>query len=176
MSQEFIFPQLHSFPPFFTLQRNAEVRRLQVQTWCTLVLRWVRHQGTSRVHLSDPLPCFSNPAIERTLSREGISAVLTQLHKSGNLEWLNKEKTMGEVLWQSPSSWADKVYQWAADSSRIGGVCTLYELTRGDDVTDQEFYCLADEVMLKVLKILESQGRAEIIDEADLKGVKFLQA
>lgn len=174
---EFVWPWFYSFPPFFTFQSNSEVRRTQLQSWCSLLLRWARHHNTSNIDTAsaNTLPVFSNPDISRSLSPESIGVVLKELASRGNLEWTDKAKTRGQVLWQSAAQWADKIYRWAQATSKVNTVCTLYELTQGDETTDQEFYGLADDVVLKALRHLESEGKAEMIDAGDGVGIKFLQ-
>ena len=52
-----------------------------------------------------------------------------------------------------------------------GAVCTLYELTEGDDARDQPFFGLEQALLVKALRALEAQNKAEIFDNND--GVKF---
>lgn len=52
-------------------------------------------------------------------------------------------------------------------------VVTLHELTQGDDVADEEFSGMHQDVLVKVLKILESSRNCEVILEDDIQGVKF---
>uniref|UniRef100_A0A6A7FZ85 Vacuolar protein-sorting-associated protein 25 n=2 Tax=Hirondellea gigas TaxID=1518452 RepID=A0A6A7FZ85_9CRUS len=174
---EFAWPWYYNFPPFFTLQSNSEVRRSQLQSWCGLVLRWARHHNISTIDTAgaNSLPVFSNPEVSRSLPPESIGVVLNELARRGNLEWTDKSKTRGQVLWLSAGEWADKVYKWAQATSKVNTVCTLYELTQGDESTDQEFYGLSDDVMVKALRHLQSEGKAEVIDTGDGLGVKFLQ-
>ncbi|KAF2364983.1 ESCRT-II complex vps25 subunit [Trinorchestia longiramus] len=175
---EFTWPWFYNFPPFFTLQANSEVRRSQLQSWCGLVLRWARHNNQASIDVAgaSSLPVFCNQDIGRTLPPEGISVVLHELAKRGNLEWSDKAKTRGQVLWLSAGEWADKIYKWAQATSKVNTVCTLYELTQGDESQDQEFYGLSDDIVLKALRQLQAQGKAEIIDAGDGIGVKFLQS
>ena len=53
----------------------------------------------------------------------------------------------------------------------INTVCTFYELTEGSDTVDQKFHGLENELLIKSLKTLELQRKAEIF--ADDEGVKF---
>ena len=91
MSEEFAWPWFYHFPPFFTLQTNAEVRRSQIQSWCSLVLRWAQHTSTTGAGAG--LAVFSNPALPRSLPPDAIAEVLNELHKRGNLEWDDRAKT-----------------------------------------------------------------------------------
>ena len=52
-----------------------------------------------------------------------------------------------------------------------GFVCTFYELTEGSDSVNQPFHGLETELLIKSLKTLESQQKAEIFQGDE--GVKF---
>ena len=53
----------------------------------------------------------------------------------------------------------------------VNTVCTFYELTEGADSVDQQFHGLESELLIKSLKTLEVQRKAEIFP--DDEGVKF---
>ena len=50
-------------------------------------------------------------------------------------------------------------------------MCTFYELTEGDDSAGQPFHGLDREILVKSLRTLERQNKAEIFESED--GVKF---
>lgn len=52
-------------------------------------------------------------------------------------------------------------------------VVTLYELTQGEDVGEEEFMGMLQDVLIKVLRILESGRKCELILEDEIQGVKF---
>ena len=53
----------------------------------------------------------------------------------------------------------------------VNTVCTFYELTEGDDTVGQPFHGLDREILVKSLRTLEKQHKAEIFETED--GVKF---
>ena len=53
----------------------------------------------------------------------------------------------------------------------MNAVCTMYELTESEEVEGQPFYNLDQEVLVKALKTLEVQKKAEIFGSNE--GVKF---
>ena len=55
--------------------------------------------------------------------------------------------------------------------SLVNTVCTFYELTEGDDTVGQPFHGLDREILVKSLRTLEKQHKAEIFETED--GVKF---
>ncbi len=67
------------------------------------------------------------------------------------------------------------MYSWVEDSGMKGQVCTLFELASSEEYLDQEFHGLDPAVLLKALKILETDGKAQIFQgtNPDDRGVKF---
>ncbi|KAK8379210.1 hypothetical protein O3P69_019216 [Scylla paramamosain] len=173
---EFEWPWQYSFPPFFTLQVNADVRKTQLDAWCALVTSWGKQGGVTQIDVTEAsdLAVFKNASIHRALPPDGIQVVLEELVRRGNLEWTDKTKRRGYLLWRSAGEWGTQIYKWAQGSSRINTVCTLYELAHGDETADQEFHNLDGDILLKALRTLEASGKAELMDFGDNQGVKFL--
>ncbi|XP_068235671.1 vacuolar protein-sorting-associated protein 25 [Palaemon carinicauda] len=173
---EFQWPWQYSFPPFFTLQPNADVRKTQLDAWCALVIAWGKSNNVSQIDVAETssLPVFKNPSISRALPADSIAVVLEELAKRGNLEWIDKTKRRGYLLWRSPAEWGQQIYAWAQTTSRINNVCTLYEINQGDDTADQEFHNLDGDILMKALRALEVSGKAELMDFGDNQGIKFL--
>ncbi|XP_076047568.1 vacuolar protein sorting 25 isoform X2 [Oratosquilla oratoria] len=173
---EFEWPWQYSFPPFFTLQPNADVRKTQLDAWCSLVVVWCKHNGVSHIDVTEAstLPVFRNTSLSRALPADSISVVLEELSSRGNLEWMDKAKRRGFIYWRSPAEWGQQIYSWAQNTSRINSVCTIYEITQGDDTQGLEFYGLDEAILMKALRSLQLAGKAEIMDYGDSQGVKFL--
>ena len=94
----------------------------------------------------------------------------------GNLEWVGGSKgaaaKRAHIYWRSPEEWADLIYGWVKASGMSNGtVCTFYELTEGADTLEQPFHGLDTDVLVKALKALQSQGKAELFQGEE--GVKF---
>lgn len=172
MAKNFDWPWQYDFPPFFTIQCNADTKLKQVETWCALVLSYHQHHKLSRLHLTNinSSPLFCNKAINRKLSREAVIEILDRLKSKGNIEWEDKNKTSCLVFWKTPQQWSDLLYAWVKRTGQINSVCTLHELTQGANTTSEEFYGLENWVLLRALKILQSKGHAELIGD---DGVKF---
>ena len=116
-------------------------------------------------------PLFNNIAIKRRLSDESISHVLEDLQSRGNLEWLDKSKKRAYIYWRSPEEWGSLIYTYVKDRGMVNTVCTFYELTEGADSVEQQFHGLESDLLIKSLKTLEIQRKAEIFP--DDEGVKF---
>lgn len=172
---DFEWPWQYQFPPFFTLQPNSDTRTKQFEAWKALILDYHK---VNKIYLLDiteaqASPLFSNKSIERKLNLETITLILDELQKQGNVEWLDKQKQRCYVFWRTPEEWSKMIYKWAEDNALINTVCTLFEITSGDDAADQEFFGLDHGVLKKALSALEKEGRAELILDEGNEGVKF---
>ena len=123
---------------------------------------------------------FSNETIERKLSPEAITALMTDLIKSGHGEWVDGSKTRMRIMWRTPAQWANFIYDWLRERSMVPMVTTIYDIHSGDDFEGAEFAGLEAEVILKALEVLESDGKAQAMRREgraiDENGVKFIQA
>ncbi|XP_071482964.1 vacuolar protein-sorting-associated protein 25-like isoform X1 [Diadema antillarum] len=169
------WPWQYEFPPFFTLQPNLEVRKKQIQAWCDLLLAYHKHHRIYTLDVKEAAssPLFSNAKLNRKLSAEGIQAVLEDLRVKGNIEWTDKGRTRCLVMWRTPEEWGNLIYRWASNNGMTNTVCTLYELTSGEDTAKEEFYGLEDWLLKRALKCLERQRKAEMIAFDTNEGVKF---
>ncbi|XP_069672620.1 vacuolar protein-sorting-associated protein 25 isoform X2 [Periplaneta americana] len=167
------WPWQYSFPPFFTIQVHQETRTKQIAAWRNLVLDYHRisKQCVLDVREAQRSSLFNNTAIDRKLPQEGIIMILEDLARTGNAESLDKPKHRWHIYWHTLEEWADLVYNWVQSCGMTNNVCTLYEITDGDNSTDEEFHGLDMEVMVKVLQTLEARSKAELFD--DNQGVKF---
>jgi len=103
---------------------------------------------------------------------------MNDLVNQGYGEWLEIQKIRCIIFWKKPSEWAELIYKWVNDSGLIGRVCTVYELREGDDTASTEFHGMDQIVLLKILKVLETQGKAQVFsgNESQDYGVKFFTA
>ena len=74
-------------------------------------------------------------------------------------------------LYRTPAQWGETLYAYAKDTGLVNAVCTMYELTESEEVEGQPFHNLDQEVLVKALKTLEVQKKAEIFGSNE--GVKF---
>ncbi|XP_076283304.1 vacuolar protein sorting 25 [Lasioglossum baleicum] len=172
---EIEWPWQYSFPPFFTLQPHMDTRAKQIAAWKGLILEYYRVTKQSSVDIREAhsSPLFNNAAINRKLPSEVVLLVLEELAKSGNASPVDKGKQRWLVYWHTLEEWGEMIYNWAQEKGFIGSVCTLFELTQGEDTPDQEFYGLDTEVLIRALKTLEASKKAELILFDDNQGVKF---
>lgn len=172
---DFEWPWQYNFPPFFTIQPNLATRAKQLEAWKELILTYHRTQKKYILDVAEvqSSPLFSNKEIKRSLPLDGIYAVLEDLQKQGQLEWTDKQKQRCYIYWRTPEEWGSLIYNWASSHGMTNTVCTLFELTNGDDTADEEFHELDTGLLLKSLRTLENEGKAEVISFDGNEGVKF---
>lgn len=186
----FEFPWQHDFPPFFTLQPNRDTRQVQLDAWISLINSWCWQHRKQTLHAPQCLQeaPFTNSKIGRSLSESAFQAVAERLIDKGLAEWdqLSSGGSKSGAAKGSPTSgtlivycrsladWAKQVYTWAESKGLVGSVCTLFELTASDAAKNNSFYRLDQNILTRALRVLESQGRAAIVEVDDAVGVKFL--
>ncbi|TKR96208.1 hypothetical protein L596_010261 [Steinernema carpocapsae] len=172
----FKWPVLYDFPPFFTLQPNLISRDKQLEAWSRLIRDYCEFHKifTLDVLEASNSELFSNPKLNRKLDSAGVSAVFEYLEHKQLVDWLDKQKTRCLIHWKRPSEWGDLIYGWASNSGQLNTVCTLYEITQGEDTSSEEFYGIEKEALLRALEELKLQRRAELINiGSEHEGVKF---
>lgn len=67
----------------------------------------------------------------------GVHKVLDCLHQQNRIEWCDKLKKSCFIYWRTPEEWGKLIYQYIVDNGMNNTVCTLFELTKGDDVANE---------------------------------------
>ena len=98
----FEFPEIYSYPPFFTLQPVKETREKQLASWRDLIVKYARSE---RVFEFDPktFALFENKAIQRALNETARQAIVENLTERGLCEKAGGGG--GERPWQVLSSY-----------------------------------------------------------------------
>ncbi|VDM03929.1 unnamed protein product [Schistocephalus solidus] len=177
-TEPFAWPWQYDFPPFFTLQPNAETRRKQMDTWCQLVLAYCQNKKQTSIDITsitDPkCELFHNAKIGRKANPLMVTAILDELHNRGNLEWLDKTHKTANIIWRKPSGWAKELENWVKATGRNNTVCTIYEIIDGEETEGETFHGIDRDVIMEALRYMEKHGKAEIMGDAE--GVKFFCA
>lgn len=102
-----------------------------------LVIDHSRQTSASTIDLSTirRTDLFTNSKIERQASIELVEAVFSQLIQKGNAMWKDKSKSKCLLSPHSFSSLAAALYNWAQMSGHINQVCTVFELSQGEDTS-----------------------------------------
>lgn len=81
--------------------------------------------------------------------------ILEELRKSGNATPLDKSKQRWLVYWHTLEEWGDIIYNWAQENGFVGSVCTLFELTQGDDTSEQGALYSFRSFIIKFINLLD---------------------
>ena len=179
MTNEFNFPWQFNFPPFFTIQPNLETRKIQLETWSTLIIDYCCFKKIASLNLGKMInePIFFNKKIDRQLTNESLQVILDFMQAKGTIEWMNKERTDCFIYWKTAEEWSSIIHNWAKETGQLNTTLTFYEILEEDMNSNQPFYKMDLKLFIKILNHLNSQAKAEIIgdpDSPDLSaGVKF---
>lgn len=173
----FKYPKIHSFPPFYTKQRNATILETQLAEWCQLILQYCQYHRIYRLGVSDGAGSglFANEAIDRRCLAEFRRDILNHLvHKLGRAAYvLPKTPDYVVVYWCTLQEWAAKLQAHVDGSGQAGSVLTVYELTQLDE-SPPDFRGMDPDMFARVVDVLVKQGRAQIIkDGGVVDAVKF---
>jgi ESCRT-II complex subunit VPS25 len=179
----FEFPAFFSYPPYFTLQPVKDTKDRQSKLWGELIHAYCRHAKVFIVDVeSDAFPLWSNPSISRKLPLDARRIFLDDLVLSGGAEWLDKSKRVCLILWKRIQEWSAMIYTFVLTFGLRDSVMTLTELSSGDDTRGTgkrhpldrgcssirlsdlsdcaEIYGIHREVLIRALRLLETQGKA----------------
>ncbi|ODQ64954.1 ESCRT-II complex, vps25 subunit [Nadsonia fulvescens var. elongata DSM 6958] len=154
--EEYQFPSIYNFPPFFTRQINQQVWNSQLGSWADLITSYCRHHRIWRLDATnDYTGLFENKLLKRKVRPDTIRDILDHLVASGQAMWTDPETIKSTsakdstaisssrylrqpagilVLWQSLDDWAAILSQWLADTGHPkGSVLTLYELLEDEE-------------------------------------------
>ena len=172
------FPAIYNFPPFWTLQEVMETKRRQCEMWGDLILKYMKAKKQTELDVDKALSTelFSNPSINRKLTKETAIFFLDRLVCQQNAEWMNSEKTKAKIIWRKPEDWGILMLQWAQKNNYTGTVFTFYELREGDDTINEPFHMIDQDIMKKAIQTLDKKKKAKFIEGAEFDecGVKFM--
>lgn len=164
VNKSFVYPDFWNYPPYFTLQPIPETRQKQLELWRALILAYCQHHRHFMITLdgSVEFPPFSNPSIDRHLSRQARIAVLDHISHNGGGEWLDsKTKHAFLVLWKSIQAWADGLYSLALENGLRNSVVTIDELQNGEFTNGTEYSQLPVQLLSRMIKQLQDKGKAK---------------
>ncbi|KAF5275040.1 hypothetical protein FQA39_LY06977 [Lamprigera yunnana] len=163
------------FPPFFTLQPHAETRVRQIALWRSLILNYFRCKKTFTLDIRETHqhPLFNNKDINRKLDMEFVLAILSDLQRTQNAAPVDKQRCLWKIYWHTIEEWSYILYDYITMKGGTNSVFSLYELTQGEEVQEEEFYCLDDTILIKALTLLQQQEKCELMLSNEERGVKF---
>ena len=174
----FQFPQIHNWPPFFTLQTTTSSRQAQLEKWSRLIQRYCRHHKIFELSVVDyqDRDLFKNEQLKKKLYADDIRKVIEfMVSPDGQqrAEWVTSNKASAWIYWRRPEEWANSIAAWVDDTGQKGSVLTLYEIVEGEASEGQEFHGMDMTVLRKGLAVLTKQSKAQVFGADDQQGVKF---
>lgn len=171
------FPAIYSFPPLYTRQPNALIRRQQISSWIEVILQYCKSRNawcmttegtivTDEVDSNDSI--FTNSEIQRSVPQVFVDEIWSKMCDEGKAlgaEKGRKDSAQYYILWRNVDSWASLILQWFENSGKLNQVVTIYELTQGDETTDWEFHKMPETLMAYCIKPLCQRDRATIIKD-----------
>ncbi|RKP20669.1 ESCRT-II complex, vps25 subunit [Rozella allomycis CSF55] len=171
------FPAIHSFPPFYTPQVHQETLKAQISQWYEIILTHCRAKSTFVINIQEELssPLFNNRNIKRRLSIDFLREILNEQVKLERGEWETDEKNSCILYRRSLSELSLMIFNWVDSNGLRNSVFTVYELCHGNLTEVEEFHGVPTKSMKRALKILERQGKCQLIVglNDDETGVKF---
>jgi len=173
-------PAFYNFKPFFTLQPVQQTKEKQLKLWRELIMGYHIHHKISSMPDPYSWTFFKNTSsgVDRTLSREGIEAVVLSLISEGLAEWENSDQLMQNliIMTESPACIASQLADWANATGNIDNMVTFYELCSGDGYSDAAFAHIDKNILRRALDVLVEGGKAIVIpgETGDEDGIKFL--
>lgn len=170
-------PAIHSFPPFYTRQPNALIRRQQINSWIEVILQYCKsikcwcltaEGGQAKGARNSINSIFVNPDIQRTVPQVFANEIWSQMCEEGKAigtDVGSKESSQYYILWRNFDSWASLLLQWFESAGKLNQVVTIYELTEGDETISWEFHGMPEQLMTYCLKPLDQRNRATILKD-----------
>lgn len=109
------------------------------------------------------------------------------------IEWCDKNKKRCNVYWRTSEEWASLIYRYIVNNAMTNTVCTFFELVSSEEVENEgtivscilmtpkltflllhlAFAGLDESMLIKALKVLEAEKKAELVITETSQGVKF---
>ncbi|KAF8317136.1 winged helix DNA-binding domain-containing protein, partial [Clavulina sp. PMI_390] len=166
----FKLPSIHSWPPFFTQQRNPTTLAKQTQFWTRLILNYARDRRLFILHLQDAeqrsgtewSDIIYNPRIKRILKRKHLEDIMRSMVALGDAAYEPERQTSAIlVYWRRPEQWAETIHEWVSQTGQLNTILTFYELVQPEITT--ELSGLPIPLLRRALAVLVKSGRAQII-------------
>lgn len=124
------------------MQPHAETKARQLAAWRSLVLDYHSKRKETVLDVQEAVrsPLFYNTSIDRKLNVEFVLLILNDLARTKNAAPSDKNKTRWEIYWHTLDEWASIIYAYASNNGLTNSVCTLFELSQGDNCADEGTY------------------------------------
>ena len=178
INPKYKFPDYFHWPFFFTLQTNGEVRRKQIHRWIDLILKFCQD---NKVWKLTP-EIFNknlgqNPKINRKLDSKDTEVIFQSLVNVKKAVYIDPKKPVDiYILWRSFNEWEQYLYNAAMNRQSLDKLETLDYIIEDDDNKNEEYYNMDKNLLIAILKSLESKGKCGLVKDGDSYiAVKFIR-
>ena len=178
INPKYKYPEYFYWPFFFTLQTNGEVRRKQIHMWIDLVLKFCQDNKVWKLtHEVFSTNLGQNPKINRKLSENDINVIFQSLVDVKKAMFVNPKKPDDiYILWKSLNEWEQYLYNAAINRQSLDKLETLDYIIDDDDNKNEEYYNMDKNLLISILKGLESKGKCGLVKDGDnYIAVKFIR-
>lgn len=176
--ENYKFPEYYSWPIFFTFQKHENTKRKQIKMWCALTLKCCKDNKIFRLNKSLFYENIGrNNKIERQLNLDCINIIFESLIQDNKAMYVNNNnKDEIFLLWKTISEWGNFFHQSSVKKKSIDNIETLDYICYDDDNKYEEYYNMDRDLLILILKDLESKKKCSLIldDDDNYMGVKFL--
>ncbi len=173
------FPEYYNWPIFFTFQKHENTKRKQIKMWSALTLICCKDNKIFRLSKSDFYENIGiNNQIQRRLNFDDIQVIFDNLVEDNKAIYVNKNnKDEIFILWKTIPEWENFFYESSTKKKSIGKLETLDYLCYDEDNKYEEYYNMDRDLLILILKGLESKGKCKLIkdDDDSYMGVQFIQ-
>ncbi|KAH8926102.1 ESCRT-II complex, vps25 subunit [Atractiella rhizophila] len=176
-SSGFTFPDLYSWDPFFTKQRNASSQAHQLAIWSQLILSYCRFHRLFRLDITEGAitggeakELWGNEKTQRRVSLAFADDIIQSLVAAGSAAYDSPSpKTKSSsvfIYWRRPEEWGEVIYHWIVENGLGGTIMTFYELTTGGTLAHTtEFHLMPYSLLRRSLQGLIKQGKAQVFKD-----------
>ena len=167
INPKYQFPEYFYWPFFFTLQSHPETRQKQIAMWLKLILQFCKDNKVWRLSKSDFYENLGkNPKIKRKLNNEAVDIIFSALVAEKKAMYVNP-KLLDDVfiLWKSFAEWEEFLYNAAVTRQSIEKLETLDYITTDDENKHEEYYNMDRDLLIMILKDLESKGKCGLLKD-----------
>ncbi|PAV20069.1 ESCRT-II complex vps25 subunit [Pyrrhoderma noxium] len=175
----YLLPSIHSFPPFFTQQKNVATQATSTDQWIRLILSYARHHRIFYLSIGDAEDAESvwkevlrNERISRRVLPEYLSFLIEELVSKGQAAYEPPKQNRSVTLyWKTPEEWGETLHEWVTSTGQLNTILTFYELSNPPIPTS--FSGLPDVILRRAVTYLSKSARAQVIAVTDGEGVRF---
>ncbi|KAH8116381.1 ESCRT-II complex, vps25 subunit [Phellopilus nigrolimitatus] len=175
----YLLPSIHSFPPFFTQQKNVATQATSTAHWTRLVLSYARHRRLFFLRAEDAEKTggewdevLRNERINRRVPPEYLLFLLEALVAKNAAAYEPAKQTRAVLLyWRTPEEWGEVLHEWATATGQLNTILTFYEIA--DPPVASPLSGVPAVLLRRAAACLARTARAQIIGGADGEGVRF---